>query len=569
MDVATFGAGLDSFIFIDDNPVECNEVASKLPMVTVINVPPSFPTRFLEEEWVFDEKIESSHAFNGGATQEDSQRTQLYQQNLQRNRLMRSSASHKAFLSSLGVKIVFEDIAKDLEPESSDANTLSSFSRVLQLHQRTNQFNIATSFSRKLTQEKLALFIAGCNGDNAVVCAHVTDRFGHYGLVSVVLCRPDATLKRLHVDSFLLSCRALNRGVEHAMIRKVAEIAEKRGAETIEFCWEPTDRNEPARLLFSSLSDFAFVSTKDSDAPRSMSRDDKNRQSASCKGKWEISTSKAAAIAFLKVDEMQEGDDTEQTSTPSPTFDKLSSGVASVVRMIASVLVKLALRVLPKWLVSFVCARWRTATVELQQSGDLGLLRRSFHAPHSLNSFITAHIPRVMEGNDGEQGDEDELDEQENSKYRRKARHQTKVALLHHLSDENPDVIWSANRAVDSIRPSRDKDGNPGNTTGEGPSDVLILHRQTSCSTPQCTSSIQIENQCAFQRCRTCCYKIQRLVARTGANMHEKARQTACAALAQQFDLTIRKDGNAAHGVDRHVLPVGLCPSHQNARRRG
>uniref|UniRef100_K3WP11 N-acetyltransferase domain-containing protein n=1 Tax=Globisporangium ultimum (strain ATCC 200006 / CBS 805.95 / DAOM BR144) TaxID=431595 RepID=K3WP11_GLOUD len=467
---------LDSFIFIDDNPVECNEVASQLPSVMVINIPPTFSAQFLEEQWIFDDKIGSDQMSGASSTREDAQRTQMYQQIVQRSQLLQSSTSHKAFLSSLGMKIAFEDIIVPARQDSEFDNndTLSSFARVLQLHQRTNQFNIATSFSRKLTHESLTEYIAGWSGKSRAVCSHVTDRFGHYGLVCVALCRSDAETKTLHVDSFLLSCRALNRGVEHAMIRKLAEVADTLGAEIIKFCWEPTDRNEPAKLLFSSLSEFSFTVTKGNFTKRVESKDEKHRLSATTKGKWEITTSKAASIAFLKVVESHQDAAPVSSLTWKTT---LLSSIVSFARSVTQVLLKIALRVLPKWLVAFICSRMNTSRSKLQHSGELGLLRRSFHERHSLNSFIAAHIPQITaEGNpDGKQSDAEESDEQEDSKFRRKARHQTKVALLNHLNDDNPDVIWSANRRVDASSQPHDFDGDS-TILISFDSDVLVLH---------------------------------------------------------------------------------------------
>ncbi|KAF1321168.1 hypothetical protein FI667_g12035, partial [Globisporangium splendens] len=554
--------GLDSFIFIDDNPVECNEVASQLPMVAVINIPPTFSARFLDEQWIFDDKIDSEQASSASSTREDAQRTQMYQQNVQRSQLLQSSTSQKTFLSSLGVKIVFEDIIVPARQDSeTDSNeTQSSFARVLQLHQRTNQFNIATSFSRKLTHESLAEYIAGSSEKNRVICSHVTDRFGHYGLVCVALCRPGAAMKTLHVDSFLLSCRALNRGVEHAMIQKLAEIADALGAETIEFCWEPTDRNEPARLLFSSLSEFSFTATKGNFTKRVESKDDKHRLSASAKGKWEITTSKAASVAFLKVEEARQ-DAVKQASLTRKTT--LLSSIVSFARMVTQALLKLAQCVLPRWLVIFICSRVNTGQSKLQHLRELGLLRRSFHERHSLNSFVAEHIPQVTEGIADGQSDAEVSDEQEDSKFRRKARHQTKMVLLNHLNDENPDVVWSANRRADATSQPHDFDGDSAIPVSSD-SDVLVLRRQIPCTTPACASTLQKESQCAFQRCRSCCYKIQRLVSRVhGKNVHEKARQMALETLLEQFDLAI----DSKVGDDERSIHTGSCPVHTNARR--
>lgn len=622
--------GLDAFVFIDDNPVECSEVASKLPMVSVINVPSvdaGFVSGFLDQEWVFDEQIQGSVGEGNtltanGSTQEDANRTLLYQQNLQRNKLLEAAGSHQAFLSSLGVKIIFEEVTISKQRDAlellidNDAAVSSSFARVLQLHQRTNQFNIATSFSRALTHDRLAAY-AGASASllsSKAICAHVTDRFGHYGLVSVILCRlldteiqtsAPVNMRLYHVDSFLLSCRTLNRGVEHAMIRKVAELAESLGALVIEFSWEPTDRNEPARLFFSSLPGFAFKPAKHKDNNGNgqqqdvvvTSRDEKLRWSAKSRGTWTIDTDKAAQVAFLKVEEVREIKEPEAGVSPSNQLLHHSSTawmprvfsrlVSAIVRVVRAIVAKIAAYMLPRWLVSFISTRLHTCRQQLTvQPHEVGLrLCQSFSEPHSLNAFIAKHTTLLQDEEHTSSGTEQQdllttasgtpdsknltLDTQEASKFRRKARHQTKLALLGHLNEDNPDVIWSANRKPgqsaigeqyhNCAQQSQNDDSDAG-----GSSEALIIQQQRPCSTPHCDASIQIQSQCEFQRCRTCCYKIQRLIARLGKNAHEKAKQTAIEALTQQFNVAF----DLSAGTEVHEKPNGLCSAHQNARRR-
>lgn len=629
--------GLDAFVFIDDNPVECSEVASKLPMISVINVPSvdaGFAPGFLDREWVFDEPIQGSVGEGNkltanGSTQVDAKRTLLYQQNLQRNKLLEAASSHQAFLSSLGVKIVFEEVTIPEQRDDSellidnDAAASSSFSRVLQLHQRTNQFNIATSFSRALTHDKLAAYTGASTSlsSSKVICAHVTDRFGHYGLVSVILCRlldtetqtsapaTPVSMRLLHVDSYLLSCRALNRGVEHAMIRKVAELAESLGALVIKFSWEPTDRNEPVRLFFSSLPDFAFKPAKHKDNNGSWqqqgvmatSRDEKLRWSAKSKGTWTIDTAKAAQVAFLKVEEVREIKKPEAEVSSSNQLLYHSSAawvpqvfsrlVSAIIRVVRAIVAKIAARILPRWFVSFISTRLRTCRNQsLQhlavQPHEVGLrLCQLFSEPHSLNAFIDKHTTLLqdeehtlssaeqrglsMSSSDTPGSENLTLDTQEASKFRRKARHQTKLALLSHLNEDNPNVIWSANRkpgqsTIGEQHHNCAQQSQKDDSDASGSSEILIIQQQRPCSTPQCDASIPMQSQCEFQRCRTCCYKIQRLAARLRKNAHEKAKQTAIEALAQQFNMTL----DSSAGAEVHEKPNGLCSVHQNARRR-
>jgi len=113
---------------------------------------------------------------------------------------------------------------------------------VAQLTQRTNQMN-ATCIRRNAAEiQRLA---------EECLTVHVTDRFGSYGLTGAVLFRTDG--RALVVDTFLLSCRALGRGVEHRMVARLGEIALDRGLAAVEIPFVPGQRNRPALLFLESL----------------------------------------------------------------------------------------------------------------------------------------------------------------------------------------------------------------------------------------------------------------------------------------------------------------------------
>lgn len=218
--------GLDSFIFIDDNPVECAEVSANCPEVLTLQLPiEGHAQQFLNHVWAFDQLQ---------TTEEDAQRTVLYQQNLERQRFQQQALTLKDFLSGLEMTI---DIA---EPDSTQV------SRVAQLTQRTNQFNFTTI--RRTEAEIQQLMQSG------IECRAVTvrDRFGDYGLVGVMLFSVTADI--LDVDSFLLSCRVLGRGVEHDMIRYLAKYAEDHSLTWIKLNGIPTKKNRPALDFLESIA---------------------------------------------------------------------------------------------------------------------------------------------------------------------------------------------------------------------------------------------------------------------------------------------------------------------------
>ena len=215
--------GLDTFILVDDNPKEVQEVRAGAPQVLALLLPAraeEIPV-FLAHVWAFD---------RARVTEEDRRRGEMYAQRAERVRALRSSASLEDFLASLQLDVKIAP----MEPAQVD--------RVAQLTQRTNQLN-ATCIRR--TAAEIARLSEEC------LTVHVTDRFGSYGLTGAMLFRvaPPA----LVVDTFLLSCRALGRGVEHRMVARLGEIALDRGLRTVEIPFVAAQRNRPALLFLKSL----------------------------------------------------------------------------------------------------------------------------------------------------------------------------------------------------------------------------------------------------------------------------------------------------------------------------
>src|ERR1017187_6480294 len=220
--------GLDAFILVDDNPKEVREVQVGVPSVLALLLPPQAAEipAFLAHVWAFD---------RARVTGEDRRRGEMYAQRAERARAARSSANLEDFLASLELDIQIAPV----EPAQVD--------RVAQLTQRTNQMN-ATCIRR--TAAELQRLPEEC------LTVHVTDRFGSYGLTGAILFRVAAGA--LVVDTFLLSCRALGRGVEHRMVARLGEIAVERGLETVEIPFVAAQRNRPARLFLESLGATAW-----------------------------------------------------------------------------------------------------------------------------------------------------------------------------------------------------------------------------------------------------------------------------------------------------------------------
>ncbi|WP_066382131.1 non-ribosomal peptide synthetase [Anabaena sp. CA = ATCC 33047] len=218
---------LDSFIFIDDNPVECAEVRANCPEILTLQLPQQSDRipQFLQHTWAFDQLQ---------TTQEDQQRTNLYQQNIQRQRLQQDSLSFADFLAQLNLEI-------EISPMQNEQLT-----RVAQLTQRTNQFNLTTI--RRSETEIQQLLTSG-SLDCRVV--KVKDRFGDYGLVGLMLFATAET--SLVVDTFLLSCRVLGRGVEHQMLAYLGNLAQQKRLSQLKVSYTPTQKNQPAWDFLTSV----------------------------------------------------------------------------------------------------------------------------------------------------------------------------------------------------------------------------------------------------------------------------------------------------------------------------
>ena len=216
--------GLDSFVFVDDNPVECAEMRARRPEVLTLNLPEADDeiAGFLRRVWAFDVLQ---------VTEEDRRRTAMYRQNAERAEFARGSGGIEAFLAGLQLKIEIDSPSED------------ELARVAQLTQKTNQFNVTT-------RRRDEASIRNLNGKECLR-VKVADRFGDYGLVGGVIF--GETGEAIEVDSFLLSCRVLGRGVEHAMLARVGRIARERGKAWVVAPFLPTAKNEPALKFLESV----------------------------------------------------------------------------------------------------------------------------------------------------------------------------------------------------------------------------------------------------------------------------------------------------------------------------
>lgn len=211
--------GVDSFIFIDDNPIECAEVRANCPAALAVQLPekPDDIPQFLRHLWPLDQLR---------VTDQDRQRTQSYLQNASREAVRKQSAGLDDFLAKLELKILIFPVDEKVLP------------RAAQLTERTNQFNLST-IRRSESQVK------SLTGDPNHQCevVDVKDRFGDYGIVGLMITRAESAA--LVVDTFLLSCRVLGRGVEHRMLARAGVQAKEKNLPTVRLPFVRTKKNLP------------------------------------------------------------------------------------------------------------------------------------------------------------------------------------------------------------------------------------------------------------------------------------------------------------------------------------
>ncbi|HEX5385183.1 MAG TPA: HAD-IIIC family phosphatase [Gemmatimonadales bacterium] len=220
--------GLDSLVFCDDNPAECELVRQMLPQVEVLELPKD-PAQFpalLDRVHGFDRLVLSD---------EDLERARQYRENAQRGEARGAFTDLGAYLASLGTTM------------SVGRATPAELSRAHQLFAKTNQFNTTT---RRYSLAEVERFLSDPRG--ALYTVRVSDRFGDLGLVGLCLVRA-AEHGWVSIDSVVLSCRAMGRGVEHAMLNHVKQrhVAEG-GAAGLTARFIPTKKNAPAAGYFES-----------------------------------------------------------------------------------------------------------------------------------------------------------------------------------------------------------------------------------------------------------------------------------------------------------------------------
>lgn len=211
--------GFDSMVFLDDNPFERNIVRENLPDVCVPELPED-PAEYLE--YLYSLNLFETASFS----ENDAERTKQYQVEAQRATALESFTNVEDFLKSMNM--------------ISDVQAFNNFSkpRVSQLTQRSNQFNLRTV---RYTEQEVENLMS--SDDHYTISFTLEDKYGDNGLICVIVLEKKNP-ETLFIDSWLMSCRVLKRGMEDFTLNTIVDIARKNGYKYVEGEYIPTAKNQ-------------------------------------------------------------------------------------------------------------------------------------------------------------------------------------------------------------------------------------------------------------------------------------------------------------------------------------
>ena len=236
--------GLDSLVFVDDNPFERNLVREQLPMVAVPEVG--------DDPATYPQTLADAGYFEGLAvTDDDRARGAQYQSNRQREELKSSATDLPAFLRGLQMQLVVRPFDQ------------VGLQRTVQLINKTNQFNLTT---RRYSEEDVLAVMR--DNRSFGLQLRLIDRFGDNGIISIVIGKMQDE-DDLYLDTWLMSCRVLGRQVEPATLNLVADRAKRLGAKRLIGEYIPTKKNGMVKDHYTRLG-FSVLETDEAGGNRNV-----------------------------------------------------------------------------------------------------------------------------------------------------------------------------------------------------------------------------------------------------------------------------------------------------------
>ena len=232
----TLSLGLESMVFLDDNPAERLQVRQALPEVAVPELPedPAFYAQTLVAAGYFEAL---------GFLEEDQKRADFYQNNAQRAQMLGQTTDMNSYLESLAMEI-------ELAPFDALGRA-----RIVQLISKSNQFNLTTKRYNEVQIQALE-----SNQNIFTRQVRLKDTFGDNGMISVIICEKHTN--QWTIDTWLMSCRVLGRRVEEAVLQEIIEHALKAGVQKLIGVYRPTERNVIVKQHYEKLG---FVPSQNQD----------------------------------------------------------------------------------------------------------------------------------------------------------------------------------------------------------------------------------------------------------------------------------------------------------------
>lgn len=216
--------GLDSFVFVDDDPLNCEMVSMALPEVKVINIPKDAAQ--ILSVMTMCKEFNTFHL-----TDEDRQRGAMYAAQRQRAQLSEASPDIDNYLQQLHMVVTFEEV--------SDFN----LPRLAQLTQKTNQFNMTTRrYSEQAVREMMQ------NSQYVIRVVDVKDKFGENGITGAIIMRQEGN--QMLIDTLLLSCRVIGRKVENVILAEALSLARQANCYELVGEFIATEKNAPAKDFY-------------------------------------------------------------------------------------------------------------------------------------------------------------------------------------------------------------------------------------------------------------------------------------------------------------------------------
>lgn len=223
--------GLDSIVYFDDDPINRELMSKAIPQIKTIDLP--------DDPSLYASTLMQINDFNTLVmTNEDRKRGEMYREEHKRTELKRSSSNLEDFLKQLEIRVTMKK-----------ANNFT-IPRIAQLTLKTNQFNLTTRRYQEEDVETLAQ-----DHTKLIGCAQTQDKFGDNGITGVYIVNKNHVDKEWCIDTFLLSCRVMGRGIEDAMMGYILSKAKEEGVIKVKAEFIPTKKNKPCEQL---LPNFGF-----------------------------------------------------------------------------------------------------------------------------------------------------------------------------------------------------------------------------------------------------------------------------------------------------------------------